>query len=81
MTHITFKLIINSIGILLNIIGAYLVFVNSPLKFSVIDARGPAIGWDAHDKKIKHENNMVKIGVYTLIAGSIMQLISNFIAE
>jgi len=74
------KLIINSIGILLNIIGAYIIFVNSPLHFTVIYGGNASTDWNEIDRKTKKRNAWVRYGVYVLIAGSVLQLISNFLS-
>jgi hypothetical protein len=54
--------------------------VNSPLKFTAIGGGDASTDWGAIEKRVDHENYMVKVGVYTLITGSVLQLISNFIA-
>ena len=74
------KIIVNSIGILLNIIGAYMVFINSPLNFNVIDGGNASTNWKDIEEKVNRKNFLVKVGVYILISGSVIQLVSNFIA-
>lgn len=73
------RTIVNAFGILANIVGAWMVYKNSPLNFDVIDAGGAASNWVAQVKATKKKNNKVKKGVYILLAGSLIQLIANFI--
>lgn len=73
------KTVVNSIGLLLNIIGAWVVFINSPLHFDVIDSGGAMNNWVTQTKATARKNNRVKYGVYILILGSFLQLVSNFL--
>ena len=73
------KTLINSIGILLTMLGVYLVYVNSPINYTVIDGGGAGDDWSAIERKANLRNTMLKVGVYLVLAGSATQLISNFV--
>lgn len=75
------KTLINSIGILLTIVGVYLVYVNSPINYTVIDGGGAGDDWAAVERKASRRNILLRVGVYLVLAGSAAQLISNFIPE
>ena len=72
------KLIVNSIGIILTIIGVYVIYINSPVNFSKIDGGNALTDYDKINEKIKAKNEFLKFGVYIVILGSFLQLISNF---
>ena len=73
------KTIVNSIGIILTIIGIYVVYINSPINFDTID--GGDFTTDGNENKIKtsSKNSWLRRGVHIIIIGSVIQLISNFI--
>jgi hypothetical protein len=73
------KTTVNSIGILLTIIGVYIVFKNSPINFNAVDGGNASSNYDEHDKIIKRANWWLRAGVYIVMIGSILQLISNYI--
>jgi hypothetical protein len=69
------KTILNSAGILVNMIGIYIVYLNSPINYFIIDASG---GEDDEKQAIK-ANRMLKYGLLIVMFGSLLQLVSNFI--
>lgn len=73
------KTLTNSLGILFNIIGAWMVYKNSPLNFDVIDSGRAMSNWQQQVKSTKKKNHLVKFGVYILLIGSVLQLFSNFL--
>ena len=73
------KTLINSIGIVLTIVGVYLVYVNSPINYTVIDGGGAGDDWSAIERKASLRNTLLKVGVYLVLAGSATQLVSNFV--
>lgn len=77
--YLNFKVVINSIGILLNIIGALILLLKSPLHYDVIDAGGAIDNWSKTTRNTFNKNMWIKIGGYTIIGGSGLQLISNFL--
>jgi hypothetical protein len=76
------RTIVNSVGILLTMLGVYMIYVNSPINYTVIDggeigAGGPS--WEETERKANRRNTLLKTGVYLVLAGSFVQLVSNFI--
>ena len=69
---------LNIVGILLNIIGVIMVYVNSPVNFHTIQGAGYGDEWNEIVRKTERKNKLLKLGVLLIIAGSILQLISNF---
>jgi hypothetical protein len=73
------KTTLNSLGLLLTMVGIYVVYHYSPLNFYEIDG-GDAFTDDAKEKRaIAHRNRLLRVGVYVVIAGALLQLVSNFI--
>jgi len=73
------KTTLNSFGLLLTMVGIYVVYHYSPLNFSEIDG-GDASTDDAKEKRaVAHRNRLLRVGVYVVIAGSLLQFVSNFI--
>ncbi len=70
------KTIINSAGIALTIIGVYMVFINSPMNDNEIT---DTINENTPNEKINNRNCLLRIGVYIVMFGSLLQLISNFL--
>jgi ClpP class serine protease len=73
------KTVVNSIGIVLNIVGVYMVYVNSPINFYEID--GGEFDDDSSKYRVETErkNRLLRVGVFVVIVGSVIQLVSNFI--
>ena len=70
---------INSIGILLTIVGVWIVYRNSPINTNVIDG-GSATDDHSHTESNNNRaNRLLKCGVYIVMFGSILQLVSNFL--
>ena len=70
---------INSLGILLTIIGVVMVYRYSPLNESVVDGGGADTDFGAIERKQKCRNQLLKLGVYLVLGGSFVQLVSNFL--
>lgn len=75
------KTIINSVGLLLTIVGVYLVYLGSPIHFDIIDGGDFKTDWKEEARKTARKNRQVKIGVYLVIGGTLFQLISNIVPE
>lgn len=73
------KLIINSIGLIFTIIGIYIVYIYSPLNFDIIDGGDASTDYNKINKQTLKRNTRLKWGVYIVMSGSIVQLLSNFI--
>ena len=72
---------VNAVGILLSIIGVVVVYVNSPLNVSAIDGGDASTDFNQLEKRTLKRNHGMRIGVWVIILGSLLQLISNFIPE
>lgn len=68
------KTVVNSVGLILNALGVYMVYVNSPINLHTIDGNDSDI-----EKETERKNNLLKIGVWVVIVGSVLQLVSNYI--
>lgn len=73
------NIIINSIGIVFTIIGATIMYLNSPINNSVSDGGNAFTDFDKIDKADKLRNRRLKNGLGFIVLGSILQLISNFV--
>jgi hypothetical protein len=73
------KTLINSLGLLLTIIGVYVLFINSPLNISEIDGGDASTDFNAIKLHTQRANRLMKFRVYTVLAGTVLQLVSNFI--
>lgn len=73
------KTILNSIGLLLTIIGVYIVYINSPINIDTIDGGDASTDSFEINRITNKRNNLLKRGVYIVICGTIVQLVSNFI--
>jgi len=72
---------LNAFGIFLSALGVWIVYVNSPLNFSTIDGGNASTDFNAIAKATSRKNQYMWMGVWLIIAGSLLQLISNFIPE
>jgi hypothetical protein len=70
---------LNAFGIFLSALGVWIVYVNSPLNFSSIDGGDASTDSDAIEKSTIKRNHYMRVGVWFVISGSLLQLISNFI--
>jgi hypothetical protein len=73
------KTAINSLGILLTMIGIVMVYLYSPLNESVVDGGGAGTDFGAIERKQKCRNQLLRLGVYLVLMGSAAQSVSNFI--
>ena len=74
------KTIINSIGILATIIGVYMVYLNSPINIHTIGGGKAYTDFTLIEKQANRANFLLRAGVYVVMAGSALQLVSNFLA-
>lgn len=81
MGIVTFKVTMNSIGIIMNIVGVWSLWKTSPTNFSVIDAGGASTNWDDINKKRINKNKIMDRSVVLILIGSSLQLVSNFLPE
>ncbi|PYT01653.1 MAG: hypothetical protein DMF63_02055 [Acidobacteria bacterium] len=75
------KIAINSIGILLNIVGALMLYHFSPFNFHTVDGGDSSTDWLDVEERTDRKNKMVKLSVAIIIFGSILQLASNFLRQ
>lgn len=71
--------LVNSFGILLNIIGVIMVFYFSPINEHTIDGGNLDEGYVNPVPIANRRNKLLKLGVLVVVVGSILQLASNFI--
>lgn len=73
------KTSINSIGLLLTIIGTFVVYKNSPLNTSNIDGGNASSNYETEKYKVNQKNKYAIYGVRLIVAGTALQLVSNYI--
>ncbi|MCL6619302.1 MAG: hypothetical protein K6T33_05880 [Thermomonas hydrothermalis] len=73
------KVIANSVGIVLTMIGVYMIYANSPINNHVIDGGDFDTDFAAIERTTKRRNKLMTVGVYIVLGGSLLQLASNFI--
>lgn len=73
------KILINSIGIILSVIGTYVAFLYSPQNYSGVDEGDSSTDYNAIENEVKIKNEILKPGVYIIMVGAALQLISQFI--
>jgi hypothetical protein len=73
------KTSLNSLGLLLTLIGVYVVYVNSPINEYIIDGGSPDTDFKEIARLTAQKNQRMKYGVFVVIAGSLLQLLSNYI--
>jgi hypothetical protein len=73
------RMITNSVGIVLTMIGVYMIYANSPINQHVIDGGDFETDFGAIDRATKRRNKLMTVGVYIVLGGSLLQLASNFV--
>jgi len=73
------KTIVNSVGVGLTMLGVYMIYINSPINYTIISGGGPDTDWAAIERKANLRNTLIKVGVYLVLLGSATQLVSNFV--
>lgn len=56
-------------------IGVYVVYLNSPINYFIIDGNGD----EDDEKQVITRNKRLKYGLLIVMLGSLLQLVSNFI--
>lgn len=72
---------VNAVGILVSMVGVLVVYVNSPLNISAIDGGDASTDFNKIERRTLRRNRGMRTGVWVIILGSLVQLISNFIPE
>ena len=70
--------IVNSIGLILSVIGVWLVWKGSPINYH-IESGGINDSLSEEGQRVNRKNANIRYGVYFIIIGTILQLVSNFI--
>lgn len=78
---ITIKTALNSLGIILTMIGVWSLWKTSPVNFTVIDAGGAGSNFKEINKKRRRKNRIMDSSAIMILVGSGLQLISNFLPE
>ena len=73
--------ILNLAGLITVLIGTLIAFVNSPLNLSSIDGGTASTDFDKIDKKTKKKNSLMKYGIYLIMFGTLLQILSNIICK
>ena len=73
------RTLINSVGIVITMVGVYVVYVNSPINYTVIDGGDANTDWSVVEHKARLRNVLLRVGVYAVLVGSLVQLASNFV--
>jgi hypothetical protein len=73
------RAVVNSLGLLLTIVGVYVVYRNSPLNESNVDGGIASTDFEATERRMNRTNRLLRVGVYLVLAGGLLQLASNFI--
>lgn len=73
------KTSLNSLGIVLTLVGVYVVYLNSPLNEHAIDGGSADTDFDKMRRQAQRRNLLMRCGVYTVLVGSLLQLTSNYI--
>jgi len=76
---LSFKNTLNTVGLLLTLVGVYVVYVNSPLNISMIDGGSASTDYSEIVRKGDRKNQLMKYGVWMVIAGTLAQLGSNYV--
>lgn len=69
-------LIINGVGLFISIIGALVMYLNSPPNFHTIDGGKFTDDNIKNEKKINKKNKCLKFGFLILFIGNLIQLLS-----
>lgn len=60
-------------------VGVYIVYANSPINAQIIDGGTFNTNFAAEAHAMKQRNDLMQIGVYIVLVGSLLQLGSNFL--
>lgn len=77
----TLKTITNSLGLIVTIAGVYMVYYFSPINIHTIDGGDAFTDFEKIKEETNRRNSLLRVGVFVVIGGTILQLISNFIPD
>jgi uncharacterized membrane protein len=69
---------LNTIGLILLLIGTFIAYLNSPLNFHSIDGGDSKTDHKKEEKIIKRKNKLMKLGIYLIMIGTLLQILSSF---
>jgi len=72
---------INSTELILSGVGVIVVYLNSPLHYSKIDGGDANTDFERLEKEAARKNRLAKYGVFMVLTGTALQLLSNFIPK
>ncbi len=75
------KIVVNSGGLLATIVGVYMVYYFSPINIHTIDGGDAFTDFEKIKEETNRRNSLLRVGVFVVIGGTILQLISNFIPD
>jgi hypothetical protein len=75
----SFKNTLNTVGLLLTLIGVWVVYVNSPVNYSAIGGRSITTDHSEIVRKVDRKNQLMEYGVWMVLAGTLFQLGSNYV--
>lgn len=75
------KTIVNSLGLILTVVGVYGVYCSSPINEDIIDGGRADDDRDKQEKETSRKNLFLKRSVWIIVVGTLLQLLSNFIPE
>lgn len=70
---------VNSAGLFVTMVGVYVVYVNSPLNYSVTDGGSADTDFQEIERTTERRNRLLRVGVVAILLGSLIQLLSNFL--
>jgi uncharacterized membrane protein len=74
-----FKTTLNIVGLVLTMIGVYIIFINSPVNEHTIDGGTTEDNHQDFQRETAQKNKHMKYGVYIVILGTMLQLTSNYV--
>ncbi len=73
------KTSLNSLGLLLTLAGIWVLYVNSPLNVAAFDGGDFETKHEDIERETNKRNARMKFAVYALLAGGVLQLVSNYV--
>ena len=73
------KTTVNTVGIILTLVGVYAVYYYSPINSCKIDGGNASTDFEKIERYTDRRNLLLKCGVYVVMVGTFFQLVSNYI--
>lgn len=73
------KTFLSVLGLVLTFVGAWVAYINSPINEHLISGGTADTDFGAIDKKARQNNFYMGLGMYAILAGTMLQTISNFV--